>query len=49
VLSDKTYARLGDDLAKKSSPIPDALRQDILAFYSDPNAAVATKKNKKDW
>jgi Zinc dependent phospholipase C len=50
VLSDKTYARLVDDLAKKSSdPMPDALRQDILAFYSNPNAPVATKKNKKDW
>jgi hypothetical protein len=50
VLSDKTYARLVDDLAKKSNdPMPDALRQDILAFYANPKAPVATEKNKKDW
>ena len=50
VLSDKTHARLVDDLTKKSTdPIPDALRQNILAFYSNPNARPATQKHKKDW
>ena len=50
VLSDKTHARLVDDLTKKSpDPIPDALRQNILAFYSNPNARPATQKHKKDW
>jgi hypothetical protein len=49
-LADKTYAHLLDDLAKhnfdQASP---ELRQNILAFYSDPNAQVATKKNAKEW
>jgi len=49
-LADKAYARLLDDLAKRNfdhaSP---ELRQNILAFYGDPNAQVATKKNAKAW
>jgi hypothetical protein len=49
-LADKTYAHLLDDLAKhnfdQASP---ELRQNILAFYADPNAQVATKKNAKEW
>jgi hypothetical protein len=50
VLTDKTYARLVDDLAKKrANPIAPELRADILQFYSNPNAPLATKKKKKDW
>jgi hypothetical protein len=49
-LADKTYARLLDDLAKQNfvqaSP---ELRQDILRFYADPSAQIATKKNPKAW
>jgi Zinc dependent phospholipase C len=49
-LADKAYAHLLDDLAKhnfdQASP---ELRQNILAFYGDPNAQVATKKNAKAW
>ena len=49
-LADKTYAHLLDDLAKRNfdQASPD-LRQNILAFYGDPNAQVATKKNAKAW
>jgi hypothetical protein len=49
-LADKTYAHLLDDLAKRNfdQATPD-LRQNILAFYGDPNAQVATKKNAKAW
>jgi len=47
-LTDKTYARLVDDLSNKS-PMPPALLQNVLQFYSDPNAPIATKKNKKAW
>jgi hypothetical protein len=49
-LADKTYAHLLDDLAKHNfdQASPD-LRQNILAFYGDPNAQVATKKNAKAW
>ncbi|PYV92331.1 MAG: hypothetical protein DMG90_04745 [Acidobacteria bacterium] len=50
VLTDKTYARLVEDLAKKrANPIAPELRADILQFYSNPNAPLATKKKKKDW
>jgi hypothetical protein len=49
-LTDKTYARLVEDLAKKrANPIAPELRADILQFYSNPNAPLATKKKKKDW
>jgi hypothetical protein len=50
VLTDKTYARLVEDLAKKrANPIAPELRANILQFYSNPNAPLATKKKKKDW
>jgi hypothetical protein len=49
-LTDKAYARLLDQLAghnfDKLSP---ELRQNILAFYGDPSAPVATKKKPDDW
>jgi hypothetical protein len=50
VLSDQTYARLMDDLSdnnfKMTTP---ELKEDILAFYKNPDAPVATKRNKKVW
>ena len=46
-LADNTYAKLLDKLNGK--PVNDALRADILAFYSDPNAPIATKKDKAAW
>ncbi len=49
-LTDKAYARLLDQLAghnfDKLSP---ELRQNILAFYGDPAAPIATKKKPDDW
>jgi hypothetical protein len=49
-LADKAYARLLDDLAKRNfDQASPELRQNILAFYGDPNAQVATKKNAKAW
>jgi len=49
-LTDKTYAQLVDDLSNKSpNPLPPALRQNVLQFYSDMNAPIATKKNAKAW
>jgi hypothetical protein len=49
-LADKTYAHLLHDLAKNnfSQATPD-LRENILSFYANPDAQVATKKNAKDW
>ena len=50
VLADKTYAHLVDELTNKASaPLSPALRADVLQFYSDPNAPIATKKDKKAW
>jgi hypothetical protein len=49
-LTDNTYAHLIDQLASKSSdPIDPALRENLLQFYADPNAPVATRKNAKAW
>jgi len=49
-LADKAYAHLLDDLAKHNfDHATPELRQNILAFYGDPNAQVATKKNAKAW
>ena len=49
-LADETYAKLLEKLAKNdfktTSP---ELRRDILAFYNDLNAPIATKKDKDDW
>jgi len=49
-LTDKTYAQLLDQLAKHNfDQVTPELRDNILAFYADPNAPVATKKKPKDW
>lgn len=49
-LTDKAYAHLLDQLAQHNfDQIPPELRGNILAFYSDPAAPVATKKKDKDW
>jgi len=49
-LTDETYAALLDGLARRhfDSVTPD-LRAKILAFYSNLNAPIATKKNHKKW
>jgi hypothetical protein len=50
VLTDKTYARLLDDLAKHDfKSVPLELRNNILNFYADANAPNATKNDKKAW
>jgi hypothetical protein len=48
-LSDKTYARLLDDLAKKHFQASPQLRANVLQYYSNLNAAIATKKDRKAW
>ena len=50
VLGDTTYARLLDQLAQHDfAQVTPELRENILAFYGDLNAPIATKKNKKAW
>jgi len=49
-LTDKSYADLLDKLAEhKFQSVTPALRANILAFYANPNAPIATKKHDKDW
>jgi hypothetical protein len=49
-LTDQTYAKLLDKLTKEqfAGMLP-GLRQNILAFYSDPSAPNFTKKKRKKW
>ena len=49
-LTDQAYARLLDQLAGHNfdHATPD-LRSNILSFYSDPSAPLATKKKPADW
>ena len=49
-LADKTYADLLDHLSKNhfANVSPD-LRETLLAYYSNPAAPFATKKDKREW
>ncbi|MBV8906879.1 MAG: zinc dependent phospholipase C family protein [Acidobacteriia bacterium] len=49
-LTDQTYATLLDRLTRQPGPpIPAGLREDILAYYADSSAPIATKQNPKAW
>jgi hypothetical protein len=49
-LTDETYAKLLGQLTRKPRrPVAVSLQQNILKYYSDPNAPIATKKNKRAW
>src|SRR5271165_402306 len=49
-LTDTAYARLLDQLAQRNfDKVTTDLRENILAFYSDPSAAIATKQNAAAW
>jgi hypothetical protein len=50
VLSDETYAHLVNELTRKNADSLDpAIRADILQFYADPSATIATMKHAKAW
>lgn len=50
VLTDRTYARLLDDLTKHHfTQLSPPLQKDIVHFYSDPDAPIDTKRDKKKW
>jgi len=50
VLTDNSYAHLLDQLAQQNfDHVTPELRENILAFYSDPNAPIATKKKSGAW
>jgi len=48
-LSDRAYARLLDKLKGHYMEMPVELRVDILAFYGDLSAPIATKSDSKGW
>jgi hypothetical protein len=49
-LTDKSYAKLLGQLADRNfDQITPQLRNNILGFYSDPDAPIATKKKPQDW
>jgi len=49
-LTDKTYAHLLDQLASRNfTGITLEMRNNLLAFYSNPAAPIATKKKDKAW
>jgi hypothetical protein len=48
-LTDETYAHLLDQLSQHNFQIAPDLRTNLLAFYSDPAAPLATKKKPKNW
>jgi hypothetical protein len=48
--TDQTYAQFLETLAAHPSrPLDRALKEHILAYYSDPNAPIRTKKDRKAW
>jgi len=49
-LADKSYERILDKLAShKFENVPPELRENILAFYGNTNAQIATKRDSGDW
>ncbi|HET6178984.1 MAG TPA: zinc dependent phospholipase C family protein [Candidatus Sulfotelmatobacter sp.] len=50
VLTDKAYAYLLDQLAKRNfDRVTPELRENILVFYNDPQAPIATKRDAVAW
>ena len=50
VLTDQSYAHLLDQLAQHNfEKITPELRENILSFYGDPTAPIATKRNAAAW
>lgn len=49
-LTDKTYAKLVKTLtADKTITLPRGLREDIVAYYADPNARITTRRHAREW
>ncbi len=49
-LTDETYAKLLRELtANPHKVVSSGLKEDVLAYYSDPDAPITTKKNAKAW
>lgn len=48
-LMDKTFAKLLHRIVYIREPIPERIKRDLLAYYSNPNAPITTKKHKRTW
>ena len=49
-LTDITYATLLDRLTSNpAQPIPPGIKEDVQAYYADPNAPIVTKKDPQAW
>lgn len=49
-LTDSTYAKLLHVLTRQpTEPIPPGIKEDILAYYSNLDAPITTKKNPQQW
>jgi hypothetical protein len=48
-LTDAAYSQLLHRLYGHYTEIPQELRSDIIAFYQDPDAPIATKANDGEW
>jgi len=49
-LTDETYAKLLAKVTKDpTKPVPAGLKKDILLYYTDPDAPISTKRNRKKW
>lgn len=48
-LTDRTYAMLLSRVTQETAKPPLGLRQNILAFYADPNAPIDTKHHHRQW
>jgi hypothetical protein len=48
-LTDETYAKLLRRVTTQTAMPPIGLRQNILAYYSNPNAPIATKRHEHQW
>jgi len=49
-LTDLTYANLLHSLTRRpTQPIPPGIKQDIQAYYANPNAPITTKQNPAQW
>jgi hypothetical protein len=49
-LTDSTYADLLHRLTRTpATPIPPGIKEDILAYYADPDAPITTRKNAAQW
>jgi len=48
-LTDQTYAQLLQKVTALGAPVPVTLKRDLLNYYSDPAAPIATKQHEAEW